>query len=179
MLMPCHSVTLCYLAAMYARKHSTGEFIFNIAIHYMFFTWLALLLPDRRGLTQFFEIENFWVHHWMLFIVPIYLIFSLHYKVDHVDHYHYKLASGFGALLHFNVMSLAGLISGHNVSYMVYPPSKSPAQGTYYRLIHMVFLVVMGWVGGYLVPAIVIKLSTSLGFPYYQTQKDVEKTKTQ
>jgi len=158
MMMPCHTVTLCYLASMYSKKHSTGEFIFNIAVHYMFFTWLALLMPDHKGLTQVGEIPNFWIHHWVLLIIPLYLIFTKHYSVDHVGHYNFKLAAATGALLHFNFMTLAGIVSGHNVGYMLLPPPKTPVTGPYFRWAHAGFLIVMGFVSGYMVPWIIVKV---------------------
>jgi len=157
MIMPCHAVTLCYLFSLYSRRHSTAEFMFNVSVHFMFFTWLALLLPDHAGLKQFGEIPNFWVHHWVLFIIPIYLIATSHYNIDHADHYYFRLAAGFGALLHFNIMSIAGIISGHNVGYMLAPPPKTIIKGPYFRWGHAAFLVIMGWISGYLVPWLIVK----------------------
>jgi len=157
MMMPCHFVTLCYLACLYAKKHSTGEFIFNVSTHYMFFTWLALLLPDHAGLTQFGEIHNFWVHHWILFIIPLYCVFTYHYKIDHTDHYYFKLAAALGGLVHFDMMGVAGLLSGQNVGYMLFPPPKTVYAGQFFRWGHAGFLVLMGWVSGYLLPWLVVK----------------------
>jgi len=130
----------------------------------MFFTWLALLLPDHAGLNQIGEVHNFWLHHWVLFIIPIYLIFTYHYRIDHSDHYYFKLAAGFGALLHFNIMSMAAVISGHNVGYMLYPPPKTIFTGPFFRWGHAGFLIIMGWISGYLIPWIVLRAREAISY---------------
>jgi len=157
MMMPCHFVSVCYLASLYSKKHSTGEFLFNLSVHYMFFTWLALLLPDYRGLSQPGEIINFWVHHWVLLIIPLYLIYTDHYTVYHFDHYYFRLAAAIGALVHFDIMSIGGIITGHNVGYMLAPPPKTIVTGGYFRWAHALALIVFGWISGYLVPWLIIK----------------------
>jgi len=172
MMMPCHTVTLCYLASLYSKKHSTAEFIFNVAVHYMFFTWLALLLPDKKGLTQYGEIPNFWIHHWVLFIIPIDLISTFHYRIHHTGHYHFKIAAATGALLHFDVMSIAGIISGHNVGYMLAPPPKTVFTGTFFRWGHAMFLIVMGWFSGYIVPWIIIRVRETVVYIFKMKKND-------
>ena len=81
--------------------------------------------PDLRGLKQFGEIFNFWVHHWILCFIPLHVIITGHYKLDRTNNYYFKIAAVVGLFVHFNMMSIAGLISGHNVGYMLAPPTSN------------------------------------------------------
>jgi len=170
MLMPCHFVTVFYLYILWhPNKHSANE-AFNISIHYQFFTWLALLLPDHTGLTQNGEIFNFWVHHWILFFIPVYLLLSGHYTLDKTDHHYFQVAICLGGLVHYDIMLVAALSTGHNVSYMLFPPPKSPISGPLFRIGHQLFLIFMGWVGGYLIPYAVVYLSDKFVSRHQQKQ---------
>lgn len=159
MLMPCHFVTACYLYILWHPNKYSANVAFNISIHYQFFTWLALLLPDHTGLTQNGEIINFWLHHWILFFIPIYLIFTGQFTLDKTDHHYFQMAICLGGLVHYDIMLIAALSTGHNVSYMLFPPPKSPIAGPLFRIGHQIFLILMGWVGGYLIPNAVVSLS--------------------
>jgi len=166
MLMPCHiMVTPLFMYSLTTRSHKRAEFAFNVSIHYMFLTWLALALPDHTGLKQPGEIFNFWVHHWVLFLIPFHLILTNHYQLrnHHYDpetqtvrpHLYFLLAIALGIFLHYDVMALAAIVSGLNVSYMLRPPPGTPLTGPWFRFYHFTFLVVCGWVCGYLIPSIV------------------------
>jgi len=176
MLMPCHFVTVCYLYALWHPSKYYASAAFNISIHYQFFTWLALLLPDHTGLTQRGEILNFWIHHWILFLIPLFLIFTRQFELDKKNHYYFQLAICLCGLVHYDIMLVAALLTGHNVSYMLFPPPKSPISGPTFRVGHQIFLIFMGWVGGYLVPRLVISFSAWMKFPYYMSsaRKKVE-----
>jgi len=176
MFMPCHFVTACYLYALWHPSKFQANAAFNISIHYQFFTWLALLLPDHTGLTQNGEILNFWIHHWILCIIPLFLIFTRHFELDKKSHYYFQLAICLCGLVHYDIMLVAALLTGHNVSYMLFPPPKSPINGPFFRVGHQLFLIFMGWVGGYLVPRVVISFSAWMRFPYYleSARKKVE-----
>jgi len=168
MLMPCHIATAFYLYALCVPTKADAQAAFNISIHYQFFTWLAIAMPDHSGLNQIGEILNFWIHHWILCFIPLFLIFTRHFELDKEGHYYFKLAICIGGLLHYDAMLIAAILTGHNVSYMLFPPPKSPMKGPLFRFGHMLFLVFMGWVGGYLVPRLVIFLSKWLRFQYHQ-----------
>jgi hypothetical protein len=170
MFMPCHVVTAFYLYSLFHPDKAYAQAAFNISVHYQFFTWLALALPDHNGLNQTGEILNFWIHHWLLVIIPFYIIFTRHFEMDKRSHYYFKLAICIAGIIHYDVMLLSGLFTGQNVGYMIFPPSKSPAKGPFFRVTHMIFLVFMGYFGGYVIPQILISLSKRLGFPYYKTK---------
>jgi len=150
--MPCHWSTCGWLLVLWTRSKQVGQAAFNVCFYWMFFTWLALALPDHRGLNQPLEIFNFWLHHWMLLIIPIHLFLSGHFQLIHDKHYYFKLAVCIGGILHWSVMIFAALASGVNVGYLLRPPPHSPLTGRYYRWGSFAFLVVMGWVSGYAVP---------------------------
>jgi hypothetical protein len=84
-------------------------------------SWLALVLPDYRGLNLPGEILNFWVHHWILLITPIAILWSDQFKHNKSIHF-FLLAFAFAGLFHFNIMNIGALVTGKNVSYMLFPP---------------------------------------------------------
>jgi hypothetical protein len=96
--------------------------IIIVRLMIFFFELIILYSPDHSGLDQTGEILNFWVHHWILCIVPFHLILSNHFQLDKRDHYYYKLAICIGGLVHFDLMGITSIITGHNVGYMLYPP---------------------------------------------------------
>eukprot|EP01116_Phalansterium_solitarium_P022302 TRINITY_DN7314_c0_g1_i1.p1 TRINITY_DN7314_c0_g1~~TRINITY_DN7314_c0_g1_i1.p1 ORF type:complete len:317 (+),score=90.91 TRINITY_DN7314_c0_g1_i1:82-951(+) len=122
MLMHCHAATSCYLYSMYTRNFNRAQKVFNLAIYYSFFTLMAIFAPDTRDLLLPGEIINFWVHHVVLLVVPIYLYLSGHYQLDLSAAYNLRLAIGIGALFHYDVMLPVALYSGKNVGYMLWPP---------------------------------------------------------
>lgn len=156
-LMPCHVATSCYLYCLWTPNKARAESMFNISVHYMFFTWLAMLFPDYTGLDQAGEILNFWVHHWILFIIPFHLLFVRHYHIDYSGAYYYRLAAFLGGLLHYDIYVPLDLLSGQNVGYMLCPPPKSPFQGPYFRYMHAGVLLIMGILCGFFLTKIVVK----------------------
>jgi hypothetical protein len=46
----------------------------QIGLHYMFFTTLAIAVPDTTQLQLPFEVANFWIQHYVLLITPIWLL---------------------------------------------------------------------------------------------------------
>ncbi len=81
--------------------------------------------PDHRGLTQYGEIFNFWLHHWVLLVIPIYVLITEHYKIHKNWFYFFLIAILAGTSFHFGPMNLAAISTGHNVSYMLHPPSSN------------------------------------------------------
>jgi len=157
-LMPCHMTTLCYLYTLWTKSKEKAEIMFNISVHFMFFTWLAMLFPDHTGLHQQGEILNFWVHHWILLIIPFHLIIVKQYRLDTSGAYYYRLAAFLGGLFHYDVYVFLDIISGQNVGYMLCPPPKSPFQGKYFRFYHAGLLIVMGILCGFVIPQLINRL---------------------
>jgi hypothetical protein len=52
--------------------------------------------PDYTGLHQSGEIVNFWIHHWILFIIPFHLLLIRYYTIDYSGAYYYRLAAFLG-----------------------------------------------------------------------------------
>jgi hypothetical protein len=126
MFMHCHLVTACYLYSMYTRDFYKAQKVFNVAVYWMFFTAMALATPDMRDLVLPGEHLNFWVHHTVLLLVPVYLVASGHYELDLRNAFNLRLSFGFGGLAHYDLMLPAALVSGRNVGYMLMHPPKSP-----------------------------------------------------
>jgi hypothetical protein len=80
------------------------------------------------------------------------------YILDNSDYYYFKLAVFIGGLIHYDVMLIAAIAGGQNVSYMLYPPRVTPVKGKWFRFFHSSFLIVMGWLSGYLIPVTITRL---------------------
>jgi hypothetical protein len=144
MAMPCHYATAWYLYSLYETSHRRAERAFNISVYYLFFTLLAIAMPDLKDLVLPGEILNFWTHHVVLLIVPVYLMASRQYNVDLSGMYYLRLAVAYGALFHFDVMTPAALVSGKNVGYMLTPPPKTPFKDQWFRFWHCGVLIACG-----------------------------------
>jgi len=152
MLMPCHVATALYLYCLFTKNTSRAEYVFNIAIHFQFYTWLALLAPDTKALNLFLEVPNFWAHHVILFLIPMHILLTGYYHLDHTRAYYFRLALFIGCWFHFNVQLFASIISGFNVGYILQPPPKTPFTGVWFRWWHAALLALMGWFSGFLIP---------------------------
>jgi hypothetical protein len=160
MFMPCHCATACYLYCLWTKDKRRAETAFNVSMHFLFYTFLAILMPDFRGLTLPGEIINFWAHHWILFIIPLHIIVTNFYHLDrNKSLYYYAHAVCWGGLVHFDIMGLAGLLSGLNVGYMLHPPKHTPFKGMWFRWGHASFLIIMGALCGFLIVPALLKLS--------------------
>lgn len=103
MLQPCHVILLLQglsllsegwfgvLVPLYMLPSSTG-------------TLLAMLFPETGGLDQPFEIEEYWIQHYFIQIVPIYLFARRNYML--YDYFRFRTAvHGLAilAVLHFGL----------------------------------------------------------------------------
>lgn len=155
LLMPCHITTFLLLYSLWSLNYQRAETVFNVSIYFMFFTWLAIAVPDLRDLNQFGERINFWVHHWILAIIPLHILYTEHYRVNNEEHYYLKLTICFGIFIHYDVMLIAAIMTGFNVGYMLFPPPGSPFKGVYFRFQLFICFVVLGSFCGYIVPIMI------------------------
>jgi hypothetical protein len=86
MFAPCHVTTMFFIVSIFASSRERAAWAFNIGLYYSFFTLLALAVPDISMLTQPFSVFFFYLHHWLLVLVPLYYIhldrFPLYCKVS-------------------------------------------------------------------------------------------------
>ncbi len=116
MLQPCHLTTLVYLSVLYStHSYRTAYKIFNVAVHFGYFPVLALLWPDTSDLILPFEVEMFWIHHYVLAAYPVYSVLINRFPLDHHNMHYYWLAMAYNGFVHYLVQTPAGFISGTNV----------------------------------------------------------------
>ena len=89
--------------------------IFNVAMHWGYFPFLAVIFPDTNDLILPYEVEMFWIHHWVLLAYPLYTILVNRFPLDRHNSYYYWLAMGFNGFMHYLVQTPAGFVSGINV----------------------------------------------------------------
>lgn len=159
MLQPCHAESALLLYVMYTSNHKMATRVFQISLHYMFFTTLAIAVPDLASLQLPFEQVNFWVQHYILVVVPIYLIAVRRFELS-PSWGLTSLAIGFGMFFHFYVQAPAALLSGVNVNYMLWPPPGVPPiiANAHYRIILTFTFMLLATLTGYYLPKLVIRL---------------------
>jgi len=153
MLQPCHAVSAAYLYTLYTRDHRKATTVFNISLHYMFFTALAISVPDLSQLHLPFEVSNFWIQHYVLFFTPLYLLFSGRFPLAPSKPL-FLFSIGLGLLFHYDLQLPVALLTGVNVNYMLWPPPGVPAifTTTYYRVYLTQCFIFLAWVTGYVFP---------------------------
>jgi len=152
MLQPCHITTCLYLFCLYTKNHHLGNRVFQLSIHYMFFTALALLVPDLNQLHLPFEQSNFWIQHWALLGAPlVMLLISRRYHPMAPSFKNSLLAIGLGGLFHFDVQLPLAFLTGVNINYMLWPPPGVPSwmSNWMYRYYLCFALVLLAFLCGY------------------------------
>jgi len=158
MLQPCHMATLLCLYCLYSKNYQRASTVFQISLHYAFFTILAIAVPDLAQLHLPFEVLNFWVQHYALVLTPLYLLFfsdrfplspSLSTTI---------LAIGIGGIFHFGCQLPAGIVTGINVNYMLWPPPGVPTAfaGKNYRQLLTLGFMFLASVTGYFLPKLAL-----------------------
>jgi hypothetical protein len=73
MIQPCHMILLIQGLALYSTR-SDGVFITIFVLPALTGTMSAMLFPDTSGLDQPFEMHSYWVQHYIIQAVPLYLL---------------------------------------------------------------------------------------------------------
>lgn len=73
MIQPCHIILLLQGIALFSTGVS-GVLISSFMLPALTGTLLAMLFPETAGLTQPFEMEAYWLQHYLIQSVPIYLL---------------------------------------------------------------------------------------------------------
>lgn len=102
LIQPCHVILLMEGIALASNDH-IGVLISVLILPSLSGTFLALFFPDTTGLDQPFEETSYWIQHYLIIFVPIYLLLrrnSLALKMSN------KFTVGYGlwilTVLHFS-----------------------------------------------------------------------------
>lgn len=122
MLQPCHVATVLMLYCFYTTNYKRAVVVFQVSLHYTFFTILAIAVPDLAQLHLPLEVTNFWIQHYAILIAPLYVLFFSNRFPLSPSVSTTLLAIGFGGLFHYLFQLPAGMVTGINVNYMLWPP---------------------------------------------------------
>nr|XP_002129750.1 transmembrane protein 164 [Ciona intestinalis] len=149
LLNPCHVLTasmIFLLAVDENRKSPFVQAVFRVQLHLLSGPLLAILLPVVNTRHLSCEIESYWLHHCLLYLVPIYLI-SLggSYSCEPLtDLWWPVLSVGVGFLYHFTFLQGLALTTKVNLNNMLCPAVSDPFRGSSYRMwafAHQHFLI--------------------------------------
>ena len=73
MIQPCHMILLIQGIALLS-KGSTGVLITILVLPALTGTMSAMLFPDTSGLDQPFEMQSYWLQHYLIQAMPLYLL---------------------------------------------------------------------------------------------------------
>lgn len=121
MLQPCHVILLLEGIAVVSRS-KLGVKISLFILPALIGTLLAMLFPDTSGLEQFLEEPSYWVQHYLIQAVPLYLLCRRNFQVARLC----SLKTVFAGLwilhtLHYTVYELIDLLITVNVEFMLCP----------------------------------------------------------
>ncbi|KAK3845424.1 MAG: transmembrane protein [Linnemannia gamsii] len=145
LMQPCHMSAMLLISILAGPKDKKWPHILlNIYFHIMWGTMLALLSPDLRDYDLFFEVENFFIEHYLLLLAPIYMIWSNRYVIWPFSMDVALMSFSIFALYHSFILSTMALIKGQNLNYLLMPPP-GPLQafGKWYRPVMYLFCVLL------------------------------------
>ncbi|KAF9931352.1 hypothetical protein FBU30_010387 [Linnemannia zychae] len=176
LLQPCHVNLLLLIFTMVGPKQSKiTSMAFNSYLHYIWATIIALSFPDTTENGLYLVIENFWFEHYLLLLVPIYLIYSGRFVVFPLSFSYAVFSYALFSLFHSFILSGLGLLTGHNLNYMLVPPN-SPfmhGAGKYYRLAIYCGIFVMCLISRYILVEI---FSVGLKFKEWKKRNGLMRT---
>jgi len=148
MLQPCHvNVIIMVVLLMSDTRSMFTHILFNVYLCNVWGTSLALAVPDLRDYHLFFETEMYWIEHWALVLVPVYLAIIKRFVIFPVDKHVIAVAVLGKNIYHSLVLGGLALYTGQNLNYMLSPPPGIVQLfGPFYRLIMYAFAFFLGWV---------------------------------
>eukprot|EP01041_Mallomonas_annulata_P006721 gene6721-13615_t len=84
----------------------------------------AIIFPDTTGLDQPYELEQFWIQHYMISIVPLYILARNNFAASRIASFQTILVSAwFVLVLHWPIFEFIDLYGQVNVQFMLCPPA--------------------------------------------------------
>mmetsp|Transcript_8691 Transcript_8691/g.8629 ORF Transcript_8691/g.8629 Transcript_8691/m.8629 type:complete len:302 (+) Transcript_8691:72-977(+) len=134
LIQPCHLVLLFEGIAL-ASDGPLGLLITSLILPTLSGTFLAILFPDTTGLDQYLEMEFYWFQHYLIILVPIYLlqrrnslaiemcsVFTVSFGLCILTFLHFSLYEGIDLLLNVNVEFMLCPTGAMNSIFGQFPP---------------------------------------------------------
>ncbi|CDS13339.1 hypothetical protein LRAMOSA05517 [Lichtheimia ramosa] len=140
LMQPCHASAILLILVMGWPNHKyplIPRLLFNIYLHTLWGTILALIWPDLRDHDMLGEVFNFFMEHTLILVVPLYMTLTRRYPVLPVSIDMALFSFFLYAAYHSPVLHISSLLSGYNLNYALVPPALTflIAAGPWYRFI--------------------------------------------
>jgi len=144
LLNPCHMTSFIqmYLLAVPSELWSGNQTIYKIMLHTLHGPLAAVLFPVTESLILPFEPEIYYIQHWIILLVPLYLLtiedghgYQFHPSFD--MHWYIK-SYWVWSLWHFVIMMWTGYFTLANVGSMLCPAASDPFSGPDYRMVGII-----------------------------------------
>ena len=121
LMQPCHVILLLEGIALFSRS-KLGINISLFILPSLIGTLLAMIFPDTSGLYQWLEAESYWVQHYLIQAVPLYLLCRRNFQVARLCTFKTVL-TGLWILnvLHYTAYEGFDLLTSVNVEFMLCP----------------------------------------------------------
>lgn len=120
-IQPCHMIVLLEGIAVFSTK-PLGVLITLFLLPAMTGTLLAMLWPDVGGLDQPFELHAYWIQHYLIQLVPFYLLVRRNFlAVKYAGPFTIFVGIWILAVLHFSLFEVVDLTFNVNVEFMLCP----------------------------------------------------------
>jgi len=139
LLNPCHMLSFIQLFLIVSPKTKFSTYLFRLHIYWLTGPLLALLFPVTNTLDLPMEWTIYWVQHFLLLLIPIYLTrLGGQFNLDPLSDLAWP-AMAFSAysLYHWIVLQPIGLLTQTNLNNMICPAISDPFHGPYYRVLAM------------------------------------------
>lgn len=121
MLQPCHVILLLQGIALLADR-VTAVNITVLMLPALTGTALAMLFPETKGLDQVWEVEAYWLQHYLIQTVPIYLLIRRNFlALRYADLFSTECGLLILLFLHFSMFEVIDWFLGVNVEFMLCP----------------------------------------------------------
>ena len=121
LIQPCHVIMLLEGIAL-ASDGPTGTIIATFILPALSGTFLGILFPDVSGLDQPFEELSYWIQHYLIIVIPIYLLLRKNgLALDMSSSYTIAFGLWILTILHFSFFEIIDLVLHVNVEFMLCP----------------------------------------------------------
>ncbi|KAI8640938.1 transmembrane protein [Parasitella parasitica] len=126
LLQPCHASAVILIVIM-AWPNDMPQFVpqllFNIYLHTLWGSVLALVFPDLRDHDMLGEVFNFFLEHGLILVLPFYLLTTKRYVVLPLDVNMALFSFFLYASYHSPLLHAVSLWSGYNINYTLVSPA--------------------------------------------------------